>query len=291
MLWKRTIALWVAALISGASRVDAALISITTATSNSSSITATAISGNNGAGGVQTLNVTNSGTSATLVPGATVTASTDYIANIAADRDSAGSGTKASGTISVNYTDTFTVTPDIPTATYTLLINTMVLGALTGNNDSAASASSGTVSTTDIAGSLNGMPDPGLGLSVAASGSKPSSGTTSAQFTGSSSLPLGPFTGTQIFQLNFTFTLAASSTSGLLAGGPEEAVRLGGAGQLSFSTADDYPGVGSRTQANDGDFVTITATVATAPEPGTFVLAALAGCGFSLIAWRRRKAG
>jgi hypothetical protein len=280
------------ALALATSRVQSASISISTATTNNSSVTATAITvtqsnGNSSGGaGIQSLNVINPGTSAILAPGATVSASTQYIANIAADRDQIGNQT-ATGQVSVNYTDSFTITPDIATATYNVIITSSLLGALTGNNDSAGNSSTGAVSITNVAGSLGGTPNPNLALAVAGSGAKPASGTSSATISGSNLLSLGPFTGTQTLQLTFTWTMSATSNGGAaLQTGPEEAVRLGAAGQLAFATADDYPGVGSRTQALDGHFVSIVATVVSVPEPSTIGLAAIAG--LALIGFRRR---
>ena len=104
---------------------------------------------------------------------------------------------------------------------------------------------------------------------------------------GAGNITLGPFSGTQSFQLTFTWTMSASSTGGPLSGGPEEAVRLGAAGQLGFATADDYPGVGSRTQANDGQIVNFSAFVLSVPEPSGMVLAALGAIGFVLAATGR----
>ena len=47
------------------------------------------------------------------------------------------------------------------------------------------------------------------------------------------------------------------------------------AGDVKSTTADDYPGVGSRTQSDDGHFVDVKATIISVPEPETGGLLAL----------------
>ena len=55
------------------------------------------------------------------------------------------------------------------------------------------------------------------------------------------------------------------------------------------TTADDYPGVGSRTQANDGHFVNIATTItAVVPEPGTAMLLSLGLAGLAKFGARKR---
>jgi hypothetical protein len=58
--------------------------------------------------------------------------------------------------------------------------------------------------------------------------------------------------------LRFTWSASCSSSNGFLTGGDECAVRLGLPVTYSGQTAGEYPGIGGRTQANDGHFVTIS---------------------------------
>src|SRR5690606_19717097 len=64
----------------------------------------------------------------------------------------------------------------------------------------------------------------------------------------------------QVHTLTFSWTGGCSSQDSSIfsTGGDECAVRMGIAAAYSGETAGDYPGVGSRVQANDGHFVTVT---------------------------------
>jgi hypothetical protein len=86
--------------------------------------------------------------------------------------------------------------------------------------------------------------------------------------------------GAQIVTLVFSFTASASTVdpAGGLVQGDEAALRMGLDSSLGAFTADDYPGAGARTLANDG----ISVTAAVLPEPRADALLAL---GLIALAW------
>lgn len=84
------------------------------------------------------------------------------------------------------------------------------------------------------------------------------------------------------FQLILDFTWTASAFSN----NDEGAVRLGLESSALGVSADDYPGPGSRTLANDGHFVDVVATVTAVPEPST---ALLIGLGLTMLASVRSR--
>lgn len=87
---------------------------------------------------------------------------------------------------------------------------------------------------------------------------------------------------------DFQLVLDFEWTSSVFSNNDEGALRLGldtSTVAASGVTADDYPGTGARTMADDGHFVDVTATVVTVagpvPEPSTGLLLALGLCGLS----------
>lgn len=87
----------------------------------------------------------------------------------------------------------------------------------------------------------------------------------------------------QVVTLVFTFTASASTVdpAGGTANGDEAALRMGLDSALSSFTADNYPGAGARTLANDGIFVS-----AAVPEPAA---EALLAAGLIGLAWFGRR--
>ncbi len=187
-------------------------------------------------------------------PGATSTTFTVRYAKIVGT--DTGIFTSRTENFTGNYTITFSVTAP---GSYSLAVNTSRVGALTLVNDGSASA---TATLSALTGSHTGgtLLVPGtLSLPAVATLSSNSAANTafsqpnSATITGvSNGVP-------QAHTLTFAWTASCASGSGLT-GGDECAVRMGLPAEYDGETAGDYPGVGGRTQANDGHFVTVTFT-------------------------------
>lgn len=189
-------------------------------------------------------------------------------------------------TISESFTASYTITLGIlgsPGEDWQLLLDTSRTGALTIVNDGGGSASAtlGAVTGAATGGALSGS----LGLAAVGTTSNAGSPTTSPNtpFAQTSSAVLsGVGTGAlQTITLSFSWTAGTTSTR-QGTNGDEAAVRLGLTSTASFFTADDYPGVGTRTQANDGHFV--SATLIPEPETAVLLTAGLAG-----LAWSSRR--
>jgi hypothetical protein len=242
--------------------------------------------------GANSLTVTDSSGSSADVVNAAVDIATHYVSNAAADRAIALSGGTATFTWNTNYTIVFQVAPALPTGAYKVVVDTSILGELTLLDDIAGTQS--TTSVTNVTGKLNSVTNAGLGISGIAQTFSVATGTNDAQernISGSNSINLGTFTGTQSFTLNFTFTTSASAPQSAL-GADEAAARFGASGALSGATADDYPGPGDvvdRIQANDGHFVHVTATLLTVPEPGTLMLLGAGFAGLAVAGTRKRS--
>jgi hypothetical protein len=205
--------------------------------------------------------------------GASLSFGTRYAALVAADRE-AGGGTTAE-TATEAYTITFTVNNPLG-GTYRLDIDTSRLGALTLVTDSGGGA---TASLGAVTGTLDGVANASLAL--AAVGPLTATGGANQGFSQTGSvLSIVASNVTRTFTLGFTWTASASSSQ------DEAAVRLGISGGLATTTADDYPGVGARTPANDGHFVGVGVTLVAVPEPGTLALLA---AGLVLLPARPRR--
>lgn len=223
--------------------------------------------------------------------------STRYSANVASDTGAFG-GT-VNQAFAGNYTITFTVTETLGLP-WQLDISTRATGSLTYIDDAAGLGGDGAAADlqmSNITGARSGagtLTAGSLNLATAATrvGGNNTSGvqTTINQLGAATVNGIGTGAG-QVVSFTFSFTANANSTcSGLcVSGGDEKAFRFGAPGFadsgafLANTTADNYPGVGNRTQANDGHFV----TVALVPEPGTLLLVGL-GLG-ALVATGRRR--
>lgn len=201
----------------------------------------------------------------------------------------ATSGGTANATINSDYTLTFTITGALPVTQWEIVLGTRITGSLTAVDDNAGLGNGGNATLTAVTGRLNGVVDAQLGLASAGSSGSTSSTSgvqTSINVTNSKTVT---GTGNGSFTLRFTWTSTATSPQALN-GGDEHAVRLGADGPLGGATADDYPGVGNRNQANDGHFVNATLNVLVVPEPATIALLGVGAVGVVIAARRRSRA-
>ena len=99
--------------------------------------------------------------------------------------------------------------------------------------------------------------------------------------------------GAQLVTLTFSFTASATSNDragGGTPAGDEAALRMGLDSALSSFTADNYPGVGGRTMANDGISVigSLTSTMPV-PEPETALMLSFGLGGLAVIGRERKR--
>jgi len=181
---------------------------------------------------------------------------TRYAMIVAADRQmTTGNFTF---TMTSSYSITFTV--NNPTgATVKIDINTLRAAALTSVDDSTGSS---TITLGAITGKLNTVTQAGLGLAAAGGSASTTAINSSVSQNGTTvSITTNAVAGAYVLQFDFTSPVISAQDGA--------AIRMGIAGSLP-TTADDYPGAGSRTAANDGHFVDVKATIiATVPEPDT----------------------
>lgn len=209
--------------------------------------------------------------------GSTISFGTRFASLLAADRQNTTSNTARSATS--NYSITFTV--DNPTGgTYELTIDTLRIGALTHVDDATGGNTSQTLGA--VTGRVDAIVESNLAL--IAVGPSVQTATGSVTFNQSSStLTISDTALSRTFVIDFDWTSSVSSAT------DEAAIRMGISGSVSSATADDYPGQGARTAANDGHFVNITATYTIVPEPETFALAMLGLVGLAASARRARR--
>jgi hypothetical protein len=229
--------------------------------------------------------ILSAGGSAPDVINNTVSGSTRYASVLGSDSNAANFGARGDSA-TTNYQVTFTVTPTNPLSTYSLQIDTRRLGALVNRDEGSAS---GSETISGVTGTLSSPVTGTLNLPALATQSSNATVVTNINQS-ASAFVTGPLSGVQVFTLNFTWTQSTNSGNNVLNGGDEAVVLLGLPGTAAlFGASDDYPGTSGRTQANDGHFVTVTATVLSVPEPSTLVMAAMGVVGLGSVIVRRRR--
>ena len=175
-----------------------------------------------------------------------------------------------------NYTITLAVNQTAGSP-WMLSLATSRIGALTlvDDGNGGATAILGAVTGTRTGtGTLTGA----LGLGAVTTLTGTGGGNTPFNQAGSAVIT-GVGTGAnQNITLTFSFNASATSTR-QGNNGDEAGVRMGLAGNATSYTAGNYPGVGARTLASDGHFVTATLV----PEPAAGALMALGLVGLAII--------
>jgi hypothetical protein len=217
---------------------------------------------------------------------------THYAAVVGADAGNGNPGT--SGNYTQNFTGSFTITFEVTqTAGWNWTVNVDVVrnGALTIIEDGTGN---GRVTLNALNVVHSGAGVLGASLSLGAVGTNSNAGdpgnNDDQSFSQNASAAItGVGTGAgQVVTLVFSFTASAVSVdpAGGFRAGDEAALRMGIDSALQFFDADDYPsggtGVGSRTLANDGIFVS-----AAVPEPAAEALLALGLIGLAWFENRR----
>jgi hypothetical protein len=212
--------------------------------------------------------------------GSSLSFQTQYAWLVAADREGPGAAT-VNLTATAEYQITFTV--DNPSGeTYRIDIDQLRIGALTVVDDDATGGATGSATLNGSTGSVDGIVNATLALAALPTFSQGTTGSSPFSQTGTT-LSITDNALSRTFTLNFTWTGNATSTK------DEAAIRMGVQGALTGPTsADDYPGDGSRTIGGDGHFVTVAATIISAPEPAPAALIALGLVAFALRGRRAR---
>jgi hypothetical protein len=203
--------------------------------------------------------------------GSALTFQTRYQWLVEADRENNGAG-GLSNTATAAYQITFTV--DNPMATtYRIDIDTSRLGSLTVFDDPNSGNASVTIGA--VSGTVDAITQAALALATI-----PAVTTTTTINQSSTTLSITSSATSHLYTIAFTWNGTATSNN------DEAAIRMGLAGALAGVSADDYPGQGARTAANDGHFVTVSTTILSAPEPEPVALVAL---GLVALAIRARR--
>ena len=261
----------VAAVLLLVTPVSALTISSVSATANAGNTADTSVAPNEF---LSSTAVLDAGGTVADVLSSMVTAGTQYMSTTSSD--ASGAGSTAMNATS-DYRLAFTVDGD-GSAEYSITIDASRVGAFTLVNDPGvgtdANASMGAVT---VVSSLGGTGTLGLAALAGATGG----GNQDVVFNQNGTVTYLGLSGITVVSLDFSWTLDTDSAQ------HEAAIRMGMAGSLALLSADDYPGVGSRTIGSDGHFVNVTATVTAVPEPTTALLLSLGLIGLTVQGRRR----
>jgi hypothetical protein len=207
---------------------------------------------------------------------------TRYSAGVFADAGGGGAD-DTTATLNANYTISFDVINAV-NQIWQLTLDTSRVGARTAVTDGNGTSA---FDLTAVVGSLSGagsITAGSLALAAIANSTQGTSVDLAFNQTGSAQIQ-GIGNGT----VSLTFTFSANATSDVQGNaGDEAAIRMGEEETLDSFTAGEYPGVGGRTQANDGHFVSAAISqIGVVPEPGTALLLAF---GLATVALQRRRA-
>jgi hypothetical protein len=231
-----------------------------------------------------------------------------YSALLAADTETATSA--STGTLQASYRVQFTVTVGAGVV-YDLRIDTRMFGALTLVDEGSGKALANISNSTGTYTGSSGIGTAGSLNSTVGKSTGNTSNAENTQFLDNDIFTVTGLVGTQNFTLDFAWTMRADSNDVSGAAGNEAAVRMGISNLLASATADDYPGVGSRTLnctnpsptpgtppftfgACDGHFATVTVTETDVPDvplPAALSLLSLGVAGMTGVVWRRRRQG
>lgn len=222
---------------------------------------------------------TTSAVSTTLAPSAapdTVGSFSEFITRyamlVAADRTNTTVSTTAD--MISSYSITFTV--DNPTgASLKIDIDTLRVGALTNVTDGAGNS---VITLGAVTGQLDTVSQAGLGVSAVSLNSAADADTPFSQAGTTVTILTSAVTSTYVLQFDWTSSVQRAQDGA--------AIRMGLQGGLTTTTAEDYPGVGARTQSGDGHFVDVKATIISTPEPAAGALVAFGVLGLAIRARR-----